>query len=470
MSGLLSSLQTSAQAFRVIDRQIAASQNNVNNVQTPGYAKQTVSTAAMPFDLSAGLTGGVTSLDAQSSRNQFAEQSVRGAVSDSGSQDIQNQMLSMLEGVVPVDTTKGVSGALTKLWDSFSSWSTSPNSGTERDSVLNAAKNLATAFNQAATQVSQLRQSADQQSQATVTSINQLTTQIAALNAKLEKGGPDAGVDAQLHAALEELSGLTNVSVLMQANGTANVLMDGQIPLVMGSKSSDLSVSITPQGTNVPPKFQLLAADGQDVTAHATGGTLGGLIAFRTGAIAELEGDGTQPGSLNTLAASVADRINGLLTSGYSSLDPEPVAGVPLFQYSSGQNAALSLQVVAGFESSDLAAAEQGDPPVVNGTALKLAALRDSGAAADQIDGQTYGQYLAGITSSIGFQADNASDRADSAADAVVQARSLREQISGVSLDEEAAKVLELQRAYQANATMIQVLSEMTLTLIQSVS
>ncbi|MGC4051549.1 MAG: hypothetical protein QM757_19535, partial [Paludibaculum sp.] len=100
---MLSSLQTSAQALRVLDRQMATTQNNVNNAQTPGYVKQTASTAAMPFDLSAGLTGGVMSLPEQSSRNQFAEQSVRGSVSDSESQDIQSQMLSMLEGVLPAD-------------------------------------------------------------------------------------------------------------------------------------------------------------------------------------------------------------------------------------------------------------------------------------------------------------------------------------------------------------------------------
>lgn len=469
MSGLLSSLNNSAQALRVLDRQMTATQNNVNNAQTAGYAKQVSGSAAMPFDPSAGLTGGVVALAEQSTRNQFAEQSVRGAVSDSGAQDIQSQMLSMLEGVLPVDPTKGLGAALTKLFDSFSSWSTSPSSGTERDAVLNAAKNLAAAFNQAAGQVTQLRQQTDQQAQSTVTSINSLTARIATLNEKLRKDGPDAGVDAQLHAALEDLAGLTNVSVLMQADGTANVLMDGQIPLVMGSSSNALSVSIVPQGVNAPPALKIIGPNGQDVTSHATGGKLGGLVAFRTGPLAELAGDGTQPGTLNTLAAGMADRINALLTSGYSTLDPAPVAGVPLFQYNSAQDAATSLQLVAGFQASDLAAADQGTPPVVNGIALQLAGLRDSTAAADQINGQTYGQYLSTMTARVGYLSQNATDGATSAADAVVQARSLREQISGVSLDEEAANLVELQRAYQANAKMIQVISDLTQTLLSSI-
>jgi flagellar hook-associated protein 1 FlgK len=44
----------------------------------------------------------------------------------------------------------------------------------------------------------------------------------------------------------------------------------------------------------------------------------------------------------------------------------------------------------------------------------------------------------------------------------LVQARSMRDQISGVSLDEEAARLVEFQRAYQATARMISILDDLT--------
>ncbi|MEJ7607202.1 MAG: flagellar basal body rod C-terminal domain-containing protein [Bryobacteraceae bacterium] len=44
----------------------------------------------------------------------------------------------------------------------------------------------------------------------------------------------------------------------------------------------------------------------------------------------------------------------------------------------------------------------------------------------------------------------------------VAQARSLRSEASGVSLDEEAVKLIEFQRAYQASARMVSILDEMT--------
>ena len=42
------------------------------------------------------------------------------------------------------------------------------------------------------------------------------------------------------------------------------------------------------------------------------------------------------------------------------------------------------------------------------------------------------------------------------------QAKELRQQSSGVSLDEEAALLIEFQRAYQANARFITVLNQLT--------
>jgi flagellar hook-associated protein 1 FlgK len=43
----------------------------------------------------------------------------------------------------------------------------------------------------------------------------------------------------------------------------------------------------------------------------------------------------------------------------------------------------------------------------------------------------------------------------------VTQARDLRTQLSGVSFDEEAVKLVEFQRAYEANAQVVKIVDEM---------
>jgi flagellar hook-associated protein 1 FlgK len=44
----------------------------------------------------------------------------------------------------------------------------------------------------------------------------------------------------------------------------------------------------------------------------------------------------------------------------------------------------------------------------------------------------------------------------------VAQAQNLRQQVSGVNLDEEAMEVVEFERAYQANAQLVTVLDQLT--------
>lgn len=469
MSGLLATLQATAQAIHVLDRAIGVTQNNVNNSQTPGYVKQRLDMAALTFDAERGQPGGVTVTGVSSNRQDYAEQNVRGAASNEGFGQAQQALLKLLESAFPVDASQGVSGALSNLSDAFSAWSAAPNSTVARQQVLSAAQSVASAFQTTSKQVQDARQYTDQQTAATVQKINTLASTLGDLNYQIAHGGTNPGLDANVHSTLEALSGEVNISVLHKADGSVTVLMGGQYPLVDGDVVSGLRADVTPQGTQSPPSLQIRAQSGEDLTALATGGRLGGLLNFRLSTLAGVEGDSTQAGSLNTLAASIADRINGILSGGFTSVDPAPVSGKPLFQYSAVSSAAASLSVVSGLTTADLAAIAGGTPPDANGVARQLAGLSTSADPLDQISGQTYADFYSAISSNLGSLAATAEQQTQYAEDAVTTARNLRQQLEGVSLDEEAAKLLEYQRSYQANAKVVQVVSDLTSTLIEMV-
>jgi len=469
MAGLLSTLQSTAHSISTLDRQINTSQNNVQNANTPGYVRQRMDIAALPFDATPGLPGGVTSIGVASSRDFFADQSVRGRISDNQSQQAQSSLLQTLQQIFPPDGTKGLAGAMNKLWESFSAWSANPGGTAQWTAVIGAAQALAAQFQTASGQVKDLRQMTDRQIGDNVQAVNQLAAKIAGLNKNILKNGPDAGTDANLNAALEDLSGLADVSVLHKEDGTVTVLLGGQTPLVQGDTATTLSTQSVAQPNDAPPGIRVMAQDGTDITGQISAGKLGGLLALRQGALAMLEGDGTQSGQLNELAAAMATRINELLTSGFSTLDPAPVAGKALFSFASVGSAAGTLTVAAGFTTTDLAAIQGGNPPTMNGIALQLAGLRDSSNAADQVNGKTFPDFFAAVTTKVGKMTADAADGVTTSEDALVQAQNIRQSISGVSLDEEAAAMVQLQRSYQANARMIQAVSEMTSTLIDMV-
>ena len=78
----------------------------------------------------------------------------------------------------------------------------------------------------------------------------------------------------------------------------------------------------------------------------------------------------------------------------------------------------------------------------------------------------TFDQFYGSSASWIGNQLSQAQSAQSAQTQAVSQARSLRQQLSGVSLDEEAARLIALQRSYQAASQMVTVIDSLTQTLI----
>jgi flagellar hook-associated protein 1 FlgK len=231
-----------------------------------------------------------------------------------------------------------------------------------------------------------------------------------------------------------------------------------------------LSLAYPPAGVGAAypgasPNAQLLSADGHDVTALATDSQLGGLLAFRNTTLPAVIGNGQQQGSLNQLAQGIADRVNGLFTSGQASAGPPPVAGVPLFTYSaaSGTVAAATLGVDPSVSTAQLAAATGTS---ANGTATALAGLAGSHNAADQIAGLNYTDFYSSVASQIGQQAASASTTSAAQTQILTQAQNLRAQVSGVSLNDQAASLMQFQQGYQAAAQMIKVINNITQSLL----
>jgi flagellar hook-associated protein 1 FlgK len=94
--------------------------------------------------------------------------------------------------------------------------------------------------------------------------------------------------------------------------------------------------------------------------------------------------------------------------------------------------------------------------------ALDLAALAEGNADEDTVDGWSYTEFYANVSGRIGREVQASKADVTAGATAAAQAKGLREGISGVSLDEEAVRLIELQRSYQAAAQMVSVLSELT--------
>ncbi len=219
-----------------------------------------------------------------------------------------------------------------------------------------------------------------------------------------------------------------------------------------------------PAYPSAPASARVLGSDGTDITAMTTGGQLGALLEVRNQVLASYIGDSAQPGSLNRLAKQIAARVNELFTNGQISAGPPAVTGVPLFTYDATNDAAVaqSLQVDPAVTPDQLAAIDPGPPAVSNGVPLALSQLATPLDAADKIDGISYSEFYGQMAGDVGGKLNDAQNGQQVQQSLLAQAKDLRNQYSGVSLDEEATILIQFQRAYQANSRFITILDQLT--------
>jgi flagellar hook-associated protein 1 FlgK len=164
------------------------------------------------------------------------------------------------------------------------------------------------------------------------------------------------------------------------------------------------------------------------------------------------------------MAQQFADRVNTILTSGNISDGPPAVSGVPLFTYdaSNGTAVAKTLAVDSTVTTDQLATIDPGPPSVSNGVPLDLSQMATPLQDADKIDGVSYSEYYGQLAGRVGDQLNQATNGQQVQQSLLTQAKNLRQQYSGVSLDEEASILLQFQQAYSANSRFITVLDQLT--------
>jgi len=369
MGSLFANLNSSANALAAFQRSLEIAQNNVSNASTAGYAKQLPTLNALPFQLQAGLLGGVQSGAPQSTRDEFLEQGVRYQAGLLGNYQAQAQSLSGIEPIFDVTGQSGILASLNSMFQSFSAWSANPDSAAARQDVLAKAQDLGASFQQTMSVLSAATDNIDNKVHSTVDQINSLAAQVLDYNVRQAQHEPDAGLDAHLHDTLETLSSAAGVTARFESDGSVTLLLGGQTPLVIGTHQYSLSASNfdtgIPVNPNARPAAHILDANGQDVTANVTSGTLAGLLTVRNTVLPGLQGDSQQAGAINLIAKKVADRVNQLLASG---LTPAGQPGTPLFTYdaSSAVIAARTLAINPAVTSETLAALDPGPPQVAN--------------------------------------------------------------------------------------------------------
>jgi len=451
MSSLNASLATALSGLIAEQSALATTTNNVANVNTPGYSREEpVLVASDPVVVDPLTFGtGVTLQSIESIRDPILESQIQQQTQAQGQYSTLSSALQQTQ-VNFTTSTSDIGTSISNFFDSINQLSTDPTDLSLRQGVLTAAGNLATSFNTTADNLTQQQTSLDLSVVQTVGQINQFTQQIAELNGQisnLQNVGEGAGtfID-QRQQAIDQLSSLVDVSVIPSDNTLTLTTANGA-PLVTGQQSFQLQTQATTSGLHD------VYSQGNDITSQITSGQLGGTLQARDQAIPAIQ---TQ---LDTLAAGLANSVNAVQVGGF---DLNGNAGTNLFNppAASGVGAAANLSVA--ITDPSLIAASSDGTAGSNGNAEAMYALNSQAV----VDGQSPTDYYSGIVFNVGNDASNASAEQTASTLALQQLNDQRASVSGVSLDEEAANMVQYQDAYSASAQVITTINDMMYTII----
>ena len=451
MSSLNASLAIALSGLDAEQGAMAATTNNVANANTPGYSREVPVLASSDPVVVDPLTfgTGVTLQSVESIRDPILESRIQQETQTQG------QLSSLVAALQQTQVnftgnTGDIGTAISSFFASINQLSTNPSDLSLRQGVLTAADNLATAFNSTANNLTAQDQSLDQSVVQSVGQINTLTQQIAQLNGQisdLQNVGEDAGsfID-QRTQAIDQLSSLVDVSVIPSDNTLTLTTANGT-PLVTGQQSFQLQTQTTASGLHD------VYSQGADITSSIVSGQLGGEIAARDRQIPAIQAQ------VDTLAASLANAVNTVQTGGF---DLNGAAGTDLFTPppAGGTGAAAGLSVA--ITNPALIAASSDGTVGSNGNAEAMYALNSQ----PLISGQSPTDYYSGIVFNVGNATANATAEQSASSLVLQQLNDQRSTISGVSLDEEAANLVQYQQAYSASAQVITAINDMMYAVI----
>ncbi len=420
--------------------------SNLANVDTPNYSRQRPILVEGPMTTEGSLTfgTGVDLAGVTSVRDAILEMRIQQERQQQGAENAFVQTMSQAQ-VMFSASSGDIGSKISAFFSSLQSLATDPASLSLRQGVMAAAGNLASAFRTTSQNLSAQRANLDLSVVQTVEQINQLASQIANLNAQITTmedmhQEPNVFVD-QRNVLIGKLSDLVDVASIQSDKGLSLTTSNGSA-LVAGDRSFLLDVQMDVSGV------QHVFAQGKDITGAIEGGALSGYLQVRDQKIPSLQS------SLDVLAAGLATQLNAANRQGF---DLSGNAGGDLFVAppSSGRGAAaaFSLQI----SDPALIAASSDGSPGSNGNVARLLAVHDQPVAA----GKTANEYYGNVVFGIGSDVANATAEQEATGLVLAQLQDQRGSISGVSLDEEAANLLQYQRAYEAAAKVVTTINDM---------
>jgi len=471
MSNLLGVLSTAQSGLLANSAAIAVAGENITGANTPGFSRRTAQLENR--SLSASTAGGVTVAGVTRAFDQFSTRALISEQSLWGAADARASAMNRAEGVLQPGDGFGLDDRFGEFFQSWQELANKPDDLALRRDVIVKSQALVQTFNSMSHDVEAIRSSLYSEAQTVVDEVNVRLEKINVLNNKVVSTSKETSGRAEImderDRLIREVSERISINVVEHGNGSVALLSSGVALLDAGVVRS-LAVSLQPYDASTPAdprtalKFEATLPNGtpRDITTRVTGGRLAGLREARDSDLIDLAAD------LDALAYDFATEANTRHAAGVDldgNVPPDLfVGGLGPIPAPPGTAAGLLFNVAIDADRRLLGAASAlNPPPGGNEIALSLAAIQQASLAAQG----TPAERVAQIAAKTGNKVVSAESELRLRESTRSHAEQMREESSGVSLDEEMINLTKFQRAFQASTRVLQVADQLLQELVE---
>ncbi len=423
---------------------------NLTNANTPGYISEKVDLTANAGGDLLGVGDGVRVVGVSQNGDGLLATNAQQSQGVLAQSSALQQVLQGAQAVFPEPSSAGISADLSTFWQSWDAISQNPSNPAPRTAVVDLAQSLASDFQQASQQLSNLQNNAQAQVTTSVAETNTMLQQVATLNGQITttegSGAPANALIDQRNQILNQLASSVGAVGVSEPNGTMNVDVGG-VTLVQGTWSD--TVTSTGGAGNMH-----LVAQASGVTIPASAGSMAGQLAAINQYLPAYQSQ------LDTTANDLASTVNTQLAAGYTASGASG-SGFPLFQGSGAAGLTVNAAIVNNPQL--IAASSTGTLPDASndgGNAQAMAELYNSPTGPDV----NYQSLIQGLGSQV--QAVNNQVQAQTSVANASQEN--LQSIVGVNTNDEMVQMLTYQQAYQASAKLVSTVDTMMQSLIQA--
>lgn len=312
MASSFAGIEIGKRSLMAHSTQISTAGHNISNADTEGYSRQRVNVRAFdPLyrpDLEraqvAGQIGQGTDVESITRvRDELLDSRIVGQTNVESYWATREKYYAMIESVYNEPEEISVRGNMDKFWQGWQELSVYPDSDAARQAVVTRGQTLTDSIRQQFRGLSEIGKQIDGDIEATVRQVNDISSQIAAVNGEIVRSramgdNPNDLMDRR-DLLVEKLANLINVTVDRKDPDEFMVHTDGQV-IVQGSLARQ--IKSVPQIDNNGYGKLVWTDTGIDAQFH--GGTLGALIELRDKDIR------SEVQSLNTMTLNFADLVN----------------------------------------------------------------------------------------------------------------------------------------------------------------